>query len=514
MNSVVRSRLRFLVVSLGCLLPIVPADGQLQPEYLHCEIAQTLVPFRLVTADFNEDDSPDFALIEPGATNADIVLTSRSGFRAGACNSATLSSGGISQNVEFRDLDVVDLGDDGDMDIVVAVELGAGALINMGNASGNFGGTNPSRIDLEGRNPISIAAADFDLDSEPDVALGTADGEVVVLYGLEESGLSERPRQLAQLQIRVDDLTVADLNNDASPDLLVTSRNPPAFQVLLRDEVNPRAFRILASQALDGEPSEIAIAQFDAGSVKDLAITFSDLDQLRVFFGTLMANEVDPSQSDVTFSPRFPAVTTGSDPSAVAAGLLDGDLYVDAAVANESDGTVRIFLNSAGDGDLGEAGGLCTGGCPVGDGPMTLVLATLDPDTLADIAIGGESTLSFLFSSNPPSTPTGTPADTPTRTPSVTRTVTGPPTPTPTETPTASPTPTASRTITATHTFTTVPTKTCPPDSSICVQGESCSVTTGTDGASSSPLSPLLIAGLLAVLRWRSKRWGATSGRA
>jgi MYXO-CTERM domain-containing protein len=253
---------------------------------------------------------------------------------------------------------------------------------------------------------------------------------------------------------------------------------------------------------LAAAPTAVAVAKFDSDDVRDLAVTFAD-NQLTIFFGNLSPDPGDTSRMNVTYSPGD-AVSTGNGPAGVAAGLLDADLAVDAVVANETDDTVSIYLND-GEGSLTESNDLCTNSvCGVGDQPVAVALDLLDGDILRDVIVGTTSGLSFLFSSNPPSTPTSTPTETPTITPTSSPTPTLAPTSTPTASPTATPTPSITRTVTATRTHTTVPTKTCAPG--ICVQGESCSVTAGTDGSSSSPLAPLLIAGLLAVLRWRSRR--------
>lgn len=500
MRSTVNTVLAGFVLACGVLA--FPAQGQ-EPAYLHCALPLTISPSRLVTADFNGDTFPDFAAVEPGMTSLRLILTDPDAFAAGACGGVTISS--INTDRSLVDLAVVDLDGDRDPDIIVAEDRGARVLVNDG--AGNFTVRNNINLAID---PLTIVAGDFDSQLPADAALGTADGDIVLLLGVKSSGLVNTTTRIQpSLSIAVDHLTTGDLNNDGRTDLLVLSEESSAYQVLLGEEAG---FRQLESVTLSEAPTSVAIEKFDGDDVRDLAVTFAN-DQLTVFFGSLSPDPTDSSRMNVTFSPGA-AVSTGSAPVAVAAGLLDDDLAVDAAVANQMDNTVGIFLNN-GNGSLVASNDLCTdNSCSVGNGPSSVVLALLDGDIFLDIVVGTSSGLSFLFSSDPPPTPIPTPTDTPTRTPTSTPTPTGEPTQTPTETPTATPTPSVTRTVTETRTATTVPTKTCPPGGGICVQGDSCSVTAGTDGSSSSPLAPLLIGGLLAVMRWRSKRWGATSRRA
>jgi hypothetical protein len=419
----------------------------------------------------------------------------------GACQGVNILS--INTDRSLIDLAVVDLDGDRDSDIVVAEDRGARVLVNDG--AGNF--TVRNHIDLA-IDPLTIVAGDFDLQLPADVAVGTADGNIVILYGVQSTGLpSATGRIQPPSSIAVNDLTARDLNNDGRTDLLVLSEDSSAYQVLLGDGAS---FRRLASVALPEIPTSVAIAKFDEDDIRDLAITFAS-NQLTVFFGSLSPDPGDSTRMNVTYSPGG-SVSTGNGPVAVVAGLLNDDLSVDAAVANELANTVGIFLNN-GTGSLVGTNNLCQGGaCIVNNGPRALALALLDDDILLDIVVGTGTGLSFLFSSNPDPTPSATPVDTATTTPTSTPTPSSSVTQTPTETPTVTPTPSATGSVTQTRTATTVPTKTCPSGGGICVQGDSCATITPTDGSTSLPLAPFLIGGFLAVLRWRAKR--GTFGRA
>lgn len=485
------------LASLGVLLA-APAFAQ-EPDYLDCPLSLAYAPSHVVAQDLNGDTFPDFAAVEPGKTAVRIVLADPDAFLIGACQGVQTSS--VDTVRTLVDLAVTDLDGDRDADIVVAEDRGARVLVNDG--SGSF--TVRNHIDLAA-DPTTIVAGNFDLEFPADVAVGATGGNIILLYGVQSTGLpSATARIQPPLSISVDTLTASDLNNDGRLDLLVLSQDPPAYQVLLRDGDD---FRRLDSVSLGTTPTAVAVAKFDSDDVRDLAVTFAN-NQLTIFLGSLSPDPEDSSRTNVTYSAGN-TVSTGNGPVSVAAGLLDGDLTVDAVVANETDHTVSILLND-GSGSLTQSNDLCAdGSCTVDTGPdpgpLAVTLASLDADILQDVVAGTSFGLGFLFSSNPDPTPSPTPADTATVTPTSSPTTTRTPTDTPTDTPTATPTPSITRTVTATRTFTIIPTKTCPPNGGICVQGDSCAVIVGTGGSSSSPLAPLLIAAAFALMRWRSRK--------
>ena len=115
----------------------------------------------------------------------------------------------------------------------------------------------------------------------------------------------------------------------------------------------------------------------------------------------MVANTYKPSagvlrgKGDGTFQPQT-SYATGSEPSSVVLGDVDGDGHLDIAVANYGDDTVGV-LYGHGDGTFDPQITY-----PVGLGPLDVVLVDLNRDGLADrnpstrdvlsqVALGGRS---------------------------------------------------------------------------------------------------------------------------
>lgn len=95
------------------------------------------------------------------------------------------------------------------------------------------------------------------------------------------------------------------------------------------------------------------------------------------------------------------AYAVGTSPSALAAGLIDGDLRPDLVVANRDGGTVTVLLNS-GQGDFPTSSGF-TATIPVGVSPSAVGIGDLDGDGVADIVAANASdhTVSALIQKRP-----------------------------------------------------------------------------------------------------------------
>jgi hypothetical protein len=462
------------------------------PTYLSCAVETAARPSAIATADFDQNGSPDIAVLDETGNQVVELLTDLDLFAVGACLEG-VQRRNFAVGAEPQGLAVGDFDRNGKPDLVVVESRGARVLAGDGN--GGF--TSQAPIPA-GSQPQSVAVGDFDSDGVQDIAVGTgSDRAVEILYGIADGGFLEPPLSVSIGQT-VTSMVTGDFNLDGRLDLALLSYEGGTVTVLLRDSNEPRRFERLDSFAVGELPTALATGDFDWDGNPDLAVTARGtglVGTLDVFFGTVASGSVD-------FTARHSfAVSTGPNPSAMVTGFLNLDGRLDAAVANEGDHTISFYVGAQ-DPILeieDPCADSCSQACCVAEGPRVITTALLDADVLPDVVVGSEQngTITFFLSSNPPSTPTPTPTPTATMTlpPSLTPTITQTRTPTatltltPTETRTPTRTPTPSRSPTITNTETPGP---------FSLQGSSCAIDGGRgDG---NGLAPLLLGVALLVL--------------
>jgi uncharacterized protein (TIGR03437 family) len=132
-------------------------------------------PYSLTAADFNLDGNLDFALANLGSNNVSVMLGN------GAGGFALASGSPIAVKTAPAAIAVSDFNEDGFLDLAVVNSGSNSVSILLGNGSGGFTPGQGSPFPT-GNMPMSIAAADFNSDFLPDLAIANyADGTATIL---------------------------------------------------------------------------------------------------------------------------------------------------------------------------------------------------------------------------------------------------------------------------------------------------------------------------------------------
>jgi hypothetical protein len=197
---------------------------------------------------------------------------------------------------------------------------------------------------------VHVTVGDFNGDGKPDLAVKVS-GQVGILLNTTPAGSSTVT--FAALQTFTagagadGPLAVADFNGDGKADLATTSSSGNTVSVLLNTTAagsNTLSFTAAQTFAVGTNPVALAAADFNGDGKPDLAVTNTGSNTVSVLLNTTAAGSDTAS---------FAAQTTfavGSHPAGVLAADFNADGRPDLAVANSSDQTVSVLLNTTASG--------------------------------------------------------------------------------------------------------------------------------------------------------------------
>ena len=264
-------------------------------------------PFSVAVADINADHKPDVITANynntaNGSANGAAVLLNTTTSPTGNVSFAAWQ--GFTTQWNSASVAIADVNHDTNPDLIVA-DYGGGVvsvLINttsVGAGSPSFASQQAYAVGPFGNEePISVATADINMDDKPDVI--TADfsvGKFTVLLNT-TSDLVITSSFAAHVDFTTGtggsstkprSITAADINGDGKPDVIVANRGDNTISVFL--------------------------------------------------------NTTSPSGPTPTFAAQQ-IFATGSNPTSVVADDVNGDGKLDLIVANNSDNTVSVFLNT------------------------------------------------------------------------------------------------------------------------------------------------------------------------
>lgn len=286
-------------------------------------------PESLAAADFNGDGKLDLAIgnFLGGATSAgtfSILIGNGDGTFQAAVTQPVGTPFGIA---------ATDLNADGKQDLIAASASTDKVSVLLGNGNGTF--QTPVTYPV-GSAPRTLAIADFNGDTKPDVAVTNSGGgstTISILIGNGDGTLQAAVnREIGHLPRG---MGVGDLNGDNKPDLVVAAVNANAVLVLLGN--GNGTFQGPESYPTNGtEPVNLTLADFNGDNKLDVvavnAIAPHTFSILRgVGDGTLQAPDVKAARNN-SFTP------IASD--------FDADGKADLALINNAFDLVDVLLNS------------------------------------------------------------------------------------------------------------------------------------------------------------------------
>jgi hypothetical protein len=233
--------------------------------------------------------------------------------------------------------------------------------------------------------PSQVQVADFNLDTNPDLAISDqGSNKVTILLGDGVGGFTAPAGSPITVGASPTSIAVGDFNNDGKPDFVTNNFINGTLSVFLGDGTG--AFSQAAGSPITAPGGSIFVAagDFDADGRTDLATGNISPSGVGIFLGT--------GNGGFVAAPGSPYPTGGTFTQALAIADLNGDGRQDIATANHTSNDVSVLLGDGHSGFLPAPGSpLPTGNGPTpGNGPASVAVGDVNGDGKPDIATAND----------------------------------------------------------------------------------------------------------------------------
>ncbi|MBK6505076.1 MAG: VCBS repeat-containing protein [Ignavibacteria bacterium] len=246
-----------------------------------------------------------------------------------------------------------------------------------------------SKLDFVNQPARGLSIIDFDGDGKPDVASFIAADSVSIFRNISSVGLLNfEPRTSFSVGSGEYDINSGDLDGDGKPDIIGVNSNDNTISILRNTSTPGNINFALKSDFNTGSyPTSVATGDLDGDGKPDLAVTNLANNNVSLFLNT-------STVGNINFAPRVD-FSSATLPISVGIGDIDGDGKPDIVIANNSSATILVLQNLSTSGNLNFSSALSL---TTGSSPRSVSLGDIDGDGKAEIVVANttSSTLSVF----------------------------------------------------------------------------------------------------------------------
>ncbi|AWV99403.1 FG-GAP-like repeat-containing protein [Arcticibacterium luteifluviistationis] len=196
-------------------------------------------------------------------------------------------------------------------------------------------------------------------------------------------------------------VAIGDLDGDGKLDLVIANSTSKSVSVLRNTSssgsISSGSFATKQDFTTATSPRSVAIGDLDGDGKPDLAIANTSSNSVSILRNTSSSGNINSG----SFAAKQD-ITTGSAPVSVAIGDLDGDGKLDLVVANSSSNSVSVLRNSSSSGSINSGSFAAKQHFITGTSPTSIAIGDLDGDGKPDLAIAnyGSRSVSVLRNAN------------------------------------------------------------------------------------------------------------------
>ena len=354
-------------------------------------------PYTPVLADINGDGKQDIALPN-GVGNSVSVYINTTGMGAAAPSFSSNTALPIGNNSYF--VAVGDINGDGKLDEAVANinSNSVSVLINSTSPGASTPAFTPVTDFSTASGPRTLCIKDFNGDGKPDLAAPNSNStSVSILFNTTSPG-SSTPSFTAKTDFTTGSspygIAAADFNGDGKPDLAIANFASTSVSVLLNTTASGSltpSFSVNTDFTTGSGPYYVAAGDVNGDGKADLIVANYNSNTVSV-----LLNTTSPGASTPTFSPKTDYIT-GTTPNFVAIGDFNGDGRSDISVSNENSTSVSVFINTTTPGALTPSFTAKTD-FTTGNNPTSVAVGDMNGDGKPDMVVANlGSTLVSVF---------------------------------------------------------------------------------------------------------------------